>query len=448
MLDERRLAQASAGAAGRPARDRDQRPRALLRRLGARPGRAGPAGRRDVVGRPPDLHDARPGPPARGRGRAGARASTAWRDSTARSGGPTRRRGSRARSWRSIPAPGEIRAMVGGRDYGQSQFNRVVPGAAAARLGLQAVRLPGGPRPRATGRAAQLHAGVAPRGLGRSRSAPAATPGPRATTRTGTRERSRCAGRSSSRSTPRRCGWRRPSGTTRSSGPRGRPGFTSPLEPVPALVLGSFEVTPLELAVGVRGVRERRRADPADRAPRRRRSRGRRQRAAHRAGRRRSRPDEAFLITHLLEGVIDRGTGASARALGVEGPVAGEDRDDERGPRHLVRRLHAAADRARLGRVRPAGRAAPVGRAGRAADLGRLHAHRPRRGPGRALRAAAPRSPSGTWTRATASCATAWCPVVIREAFLASTEPRETCPDHGPAAAVRSFFRRLFESGR
>ena len=44
--------------------------------------------------------------------------------------------------------------------------------------------------------------------------------------------------------------------------------------------------------------------------------------------------------------------------------------------------------------------------------------------------------------------ATTWCPLVIREAFLAATEPREPCPDHGPAAAVRSFFRRLFDSVR
>jgi hypothetical protein len=44
--------------------------------------------------------------------------------------------------------------------------------------------------------------------------------------------------------------------------------------------------------------------------------------------------------------------------------------------------------------------------------------------------------------------ASVWCPVVIREAFLASTEPREPCPDHGPGAAVRSFLRRLFESVR
>ena len=44
--------------------------------------------------------------------------------------------------------------------------------------------------------------------------------------------------------------------------------------------------------------------------------------------------------------------------------------------------------------------------------------------------------------------AAAWCPVVLREAFLVSTKPRESCPDHGPAVAVRSFFRHLFESVR
>ena len=43
---------------------------------------------------------------------------------------------------------------------------------------------------------------------------------------------------------------------------------------------------------------------------------------------------------------------------------------------------------------------------------------------------------------------TAWCPVVVRETCLASTEPRESCPNHGPAVTVRSFFRRLFESVR
>ncbi|MBH0203047.1 MAG: PBP1A family penicillin-binding protein [Nitrospira sp.] len=35
-------------------------------------------------------------------------------------------------------------------------------------------------------------------------------------------------------------------------------------------------------------------------------------------------PQGAFLITSLLKGVVDRGTGAKARALGVHGPVAGK----------------------------------------------------------------------------------------------------------------------------
>lgn len=35
-------------------------------------------------------------------------------------------------------------------------------------------------------------------------------------------------------------------------------------------------------------------------------------------------PQAAYLVTSLLQGVVDRGTGAKARALGVEGPVAGK----------------------------------------------------------------------------------------------------------------------------
>jgi 1A family penicillin-binding protein len=35
-------------------------------------------------------------------------------------------------------------------------------------------------------------------------------------------------------------------------------------------------------------------------------------------------PQAAYLMTSLLKGVVDRGTGAKARALGVEGPVAGK----------------------------------------------------------------------------------------------------------------------------
>src|SRR5262249_60827733 len=37
-----------------------------------------------------------------------------------------------------------------------------------------------------------------------------------------------------------------------------------------------------------------------------------------------ARADEAFLLTYLLRGVVDRGTGAAARGLGVDGVVAGK----------------------------------------------------------------------------------------------------------------------------
>jgi penicillin-binding protein 1B len=103
-------------------------------------------------------------------------------------------------------------------------------------------------------------------------------------------------------------------------------GFTSRMTPVPALALGSFEVTPLELAgayatlanggtrVPVRGVRtvEGRSATPRPEA------------RAARIPESTLSADEAFLVTNLLRGVVDRGTGAGVRALGLAGAVAGK----------------------------------------------------------------------------------------------------------------------------
>ena len=230
MLDDKRVAQASQERLV-VQRGTVITPRALLRRLGARPGRAAPAGRRGLVGRPAHLHDAQPRPPAGRRGRAGARLDRLEGQYRA-----LRRTDPAGRLQGAIvaldPRTGEIRAMVGGRDYGQSQFNRVVrAGGSPARPSSRSCTW----RRWATGHGASRPTLPRHRSwrIGRSRSGPAAPPGRRATTRTGTRARSRCGGRSSSRSTPRQCGWRRASGTTRSSVPRGRPGSPAPWSPSP-----------------------------------------------------------------------------------------------------------------------------------------------------------------------------------------------------------------------
>jgi hypothetical protein len=48
----------------------------------------------------------------------------------------------------------------------------------------------------------------------------------------------------------------------------------------------------------------------------------------------------------------------------------------------------------------------------------------------------------------TGKLATHWCPLVVREAFLASTEPQEPCPEHSPREMFRSIFRRFLDTFR
>jgi membrane carboxypeptidase/penicillin-binding protein len=222
-------------------------------------------------------------------------------------------------------------------------------------------------------------------------------------------------------------------------------GFTSPLEPVPAIVLGSFEVTPLELARAYAALASSQRIRPTGlRAVVDREGTANEPHPEPAPG---PRPDEVFVITHLLKGVIDRGTGASARALGVEGSIAAKTGTTNEGrdawfvgytPR-LVAVVSVGFDQKDVLRLSGAQAALPIW-----ADFMRT-----------AL-GVVPVTPfespvSITFRDVDASngkLATTWCPVVLREAFLASTEPREFCPDHGPAAAIRSFFRRLFEPAR
>jgi penicillin-binding protein 1B len=340
---------------------------------------------------------------------------------------------------------GEIRAMVGGRDYGQSQFNRVTqarrqPGSAFKPF-VYLAALGHGPRgePPNFTPASILEDRPLTVGTGRT----AWTPRNYENRYEGAVTVRRALEQSLNAATvwmAETVGYDAVVRAARDAG------FTSPMEPVPALVLGSFEVTPIELAsayatlarsgdrvrpTGVRAVvdREGGVSEPrADRSPG-------------------IRPDEAFLVTHLLKGVIDRGTGASARALGVEGPVAAKTGTTNEGrdtwfvgytPR-LVALVWVGYDQRDVLRLSGAQAALPIWADFMRTALGVVPA--------------APAEPPPSITlrdvdAANGKLATTWCPVVIREAFLASTEPRDACPDHGPAAAVRSFFRRLFESVR
>ena len=102
-------------------------------------------------------------------------------------------------------------------------------------------------------------------------------------------------------------------------------GVSTRLQPVPALALGAFEVTPLELATvysvvaaggvrrevhGIRGLLdpegqpvEGRPLDPPQRV---------------------ISPQATFLLTSVLQGVLDRGTASSVRAQGLEARLAGK----------------------------------------------------------------------------------------------------------------------------
>jgi penicillin-binding protein 1B len=101
-------------------------------------------------------------------------------------------------------------------------------------------------------------------------------------------------------------------------------GVVGDLKPVPALALGVFETTPLDLAHAYLPLAD------GGLAP----SGGAVDTVTDEAGRalwsaRREAPQvigapEAYLVTSLLEGVINSGTGAAARGMGVPGAVAGK----------------------------------------------------------------------------------------------------------------------------
>ena len=217
------------------------------------------------------------------------------------------------------PQTGELLALVGGRDYRVSQFDRCTQAR------------------RQTGSVFKPFVYIA--ALEPVRTAPAITLAellddspfeietpngpwrPRTTTASST-ARCRCARRWSARSTWRPRDSPRTSGIARVADVARRLGIASPLPLVPSLALGTADVSPLEIArayatIASGGIRPEIQTieDLVDVE-------------GHTLERRRLGFERvldsgtAFLATSMLEGVAERGTAAGVRATGLRGPVA------------------------------------------------------------------------------------------------------------------------------
>ncbi|MGH7322796.1 MAG: PBP1A family penicillin-binding protein [Candidatus Rokuibacteriota bacterium] len=330
------------------------------------------------------------------------------------------------------PATGEIRALVGGRDYTASQFNRATharrqPGSAVKPfVFLAALRYgPGGGLPRFT--PASM---IDDEPLTLTYDRVTWTPRNYKDRFEGSVTLRRGLERSLNAATVRlaqEVGLETVIRTARDVG------LTSPMAPVPAVSLGGFEVTPLELAIGYATLANggERVTPTAIRAVV---SRGVAEKPPAMSRTAVLRAEEAFVITHLLRGVMDRGTGAAARTLGIQGPVAGKTGTTNEGrdawfvgytPR-LVVLVWIGFDERDVLSLSGADAALPIW-----ADF---------------MRTAVAVTPSGDLSAppfvtfhdvnpVNGKLASQYCPLRIREAFLPFTEPRDVCTDHDPPAS-------------
>lgn len=104
-----------------------------------------------------------------------------------------------------------------------------------------------------------------------------------------------------------------------------RMGIAGPMDPVPALALGAVELTPLEMAavyatLANQGSRPPVHGLEAVRDPQGRWVEGAPLPKPERA----LSPEVAYIVTSVLQGVIERGTGRGVRRMGLEDPVAGK----------------------------------------------------------------------------------------------------------------------------
>ena len=146
------------------------------------------------------------------------------------------------------PRTGDILALIGGRSYNQSQFNRADQREPPARFGLQAVRVPRGLRAGIRPGADRHHSGNGRDGRADDVGVQFAGVDAVQLRRRVRRADHICAGRSRCRATSRRSKSPRRPATTRSPacGVALAPG--TPPRPYPSIALGVFEATPLQVA--------------------------------------------------------------------------------------------------------------------------------------------------------------------------------------------------------
>ena len=211
------------------------------------------------------------------------------------------------------PTTGGIRALVGGRDYRTSQFNRAAlarrqPGSAFKPFVFLA-----GLAPRENGPAFTLASHVEDAPITITVDGKEWTPRNYSDRYEGEVSVRRALEASLNGATVRVA---QTVGLTAIIDVARRMGIESDLRPVPAMALGAFEVTPLELARAYLPLAAGGLARPVTAlAPDGREVEPPRQAVS---------PAEAYLLTAALQGVIDSGTGAGVRAQGLTGPVAGK----------------------------------------------------------------------------------------------------------------------------
>lgn len=219
-------------------------------------------------------------------------------------------------------------------------------------------------------------------------------------------------------------------------------GIESRLDPVPAMALGAFEVTPLELARAYLPFFNGGLRTPPAHAVRALQDGNGTVETDDEEDRPVMSPAEAYLMTSLLEGVVNAGTGAAARSLGVTGAVAGktgttnEGRDAwfVGGGPGLVAAVWVGYDSGEPHGMSGAEGALPIW----------AEFMRP------ALESVAPRAfsvPAGVSfveiDLTNGKTANRFCPRTAREVFLAGTEP-EICRDHGGLGdRVEEWWNRL-----